>query len=58
MSSSIFSVADWRYADRALQVALRVILRTTSRLEVNGPLRYAKMPEMGLISCPLKIKSA
>lgn len=40
---------------RALQIALRVILEQTSDFEVNGPLQYAQMPEMGITSCPLKV---
>ena len=40
----------------AIQVALEVLLRDTTRLEVNGPLAYARMPEMGITSCPLRIE--
>ncbi|KAL3440558.1 cytochrome P450 [Aspergillus insuetus] len=42
---------------RALQIASRVILQATSDFEVVGPLQYAKMPEMGITSCPLKVTS-
>lgn len=37
----------------AIQTALEVLLRRTKHFEVNGPLVFAKMPEMGLTSCPL-----
>ncbi|CAI4212790.1 unnamed protein product [Parascedosporium putredinis] len=37
-----------------VQTALRVILRNTTDFEVDGPLEFARMPEMGIISCPLK----
>jgi hypothetical protein len=40
-----------------IQVALRVLLKKTKGFEVNGPLEYARMPEMGIISCPLSIKT-
>ncbi|KAL4926708.1 cytochrome P450 [Aspergillus undulatus] len=42
-------------ARMALQIGLRVILRQSLHLEVNGPLEYAGMPEMGITSCPLVI---
>jgi cytochrome P450 len=38
----------------AVRVALRVLLEKTSDFEVDGPLEYARMPEIGIISCPLK----
>jgi cytochrome P450 len=38
----------------ALQTALRVILSETRGWEVNGELEWSRMPEMGIISCPLK----
>jgi hypothetical protein len=41
--------------NRALQIALRVILQRTDDFEVNGPLEYAAMPEMGITSCPLRV---
>ncbi|KAI9370216.1 cytochrome P450 [Aspergillus egyptiacus] len=42
-------------ARMALQIGLTVILRQTAEFEVNGPLEYAGMPEMGITSCPLRI---
>ncbi|OOQ91400.1 cytochrome P450 [Penicillium brasilianum] len=42
-------------ARMALQIALRVILQRTDDFEVNGPLQYAAMPEMGITSCPLRV---
>ncbi|KAF1984624.1 cytochrome P450 [Aulographum hederae CBS 113979] len=42
-------------AKLALQVALETILECTDDFEVNGPLDYARMPEMGVISCPLTL---
>ncbi|KAH8767827.1 putative cytochrome P450 [Hyaloscypha finlandica] len=39
-----------------IQVALRVLLKKSKGFEVNGSLEYARMPEMGIISCPLSIK--
>ncbi|KAL4982741.1 cytochrome P450 [Aspergillus falconensis] len=38
-----------------LQIGLAAILRQSSDFEVNGPLEYAGMPEMGITSCPLRI---
>ena len=38
----------------AMQTALRVILQRTKDFEVAGELEYARMPEIGIISCPLK----
>lgn len=40
----------------ALQTALRVLLSKTKGWEVNGELEYSRMPEMGIISCPLKFE--
>jgi hypothetical protein len=39
----------------AIQVALRVLLENTVEFTINGELKYAKMPEMGLITCPISI---
>jgi cytochrome P450 len=41
----------------AIQIALEVLLRKTKRFEVNGPLSYAKMPEMGITFCPIMIET-
>ncbi|CAJ2509980.1 Uu.00g058800.m01.CDS01 [Anthostomella pinea] len=38
----------------ALETAIRVILRSTKDFDVDGPLQYSRMPELGLISCPLR----
>jgi hypothetical protein len=40
---------------RIIQIALRVILENTKDFEVSGDLAFAKMPEMGIMSCPLKM---
>jgi hypothetical protein len=32
-----------------------VILENTKDFEVSGDLAFAKMPEMGIMSCPLKM---
>lgn len=45
-------------ARMALQEGLKAILKLTTTFEVNGPFEYARMPEMGIISCPLKIVPA
>ncbi|KAL4792631.1 cytochrome P450 [Aspergillus venezuelensis] len=42
-------------ARMALQIGLKVILGQSAEFEVNGPLEYAGMPEMGITSCPLSI---
>lgn len=42
----------------ALQVGLKAILKLTKDFAVNGPFEFAKMPEMGSISCPLRIEAA
>jgi cytochrome P450 len=41
-------------AKLAMQIALKVLFKKTSDFEVDGPLEYARMPEIGIISCPLK----
>jgi hypothetical protein len=41
---------------RALQTALRTLLENTTKFEVNSELQYARMPEMGIISCPLRFE--
>ncbi|KAF2671826.1 putative cytochrome P450 [Microthyrium microscopicum] len=38
----------------AMQIALKVLLQSTSDFEINGELEYARMPEIGIISCPVK----
>jgi cytochrome P450 len=38
----------------ALHIALQVILGNTKDFEVDGEPEYARMPEIGIISCPLK----
>jgi cytochrome P450 len=38
----------------AMQTAVRVLLDSTSDFQVNGPLEYSRMPEIGIISCPLE----
>ncbi|KAL3436070.1 cytochrome P450 [Aspergillus tetrazonus] len=47
---SIFSQPD-----EALQIGLVTILQQSSDFEVNRPLGYAGMPELGISSCPLRI---
>jgi len=42
--------------DRALQIALRTLLTKTKSFKVCGELQYARMPEVGIISCPLVFK--
>lgn len=48
-------MVQWANGCRALQIGLSVILRNSAEFEVNGPLEYAGMPEMGITSCPLRI---
>jgi hypothetical protein len=43
-------------ASRSLDVMLRVILRNTKDFELNGELQYSRMPELGIISCPMKFR--
>jgi cytochrome P450 len=43
-------------ARMAIQIALRTLLASTKNFEVNGPLAYSKMPELGIKSCPLKME--
>jgi cytochrome P450 len=38
----------------ALDTMLRVILQSTNDFEVDGELEYARMPEVGIISCPVR----
>jgi len=49
-------LSHWNFS--VIQTAIRAILRSTTDFEVNGPLEYARMPEMGLIGCPLKFHCA
>jgi cytochrome P450 len=42
-------------ARMALQIGLKVMLSECQDWEVNGELQYAKMPEMGIVSCPIRI---
>lgn len=37
---------------------LEVILEMTTEFEVNGPLEFSRMPELGIISCPLRFLSS
>lgn len=39
---------------RSIQIMLKVILDNTKDLEEDGPLEYARMPELGIIGCPMK----
>jgi cytochrome P450 len=39
----------------ALQVGLKVMLEECLDWDVNGEFQYAKMPEMGIVSCPVRI---
>lgn len=41
-----------------LQIALGVLLKSTTKFEVNGPLAFARMPEVGLTGCPRAMYSA
>jgi cytochrome P450 len=38
-----------------LKIFLRVMLKRTKDFEVNGELEYARLPEIGIIGCPLKV---
>ncbi|KAK8052298.1 hypothetical protein PG993_003683 [Apiospora rasikravindrae] len=38
----------------AVETVMRVILRNTKDFEVDGPLEYSRMPELGSISCPMR----
>lgn len=37
----------------AMQIFIKVLLRDTEDFEVSGPLDFARMPELGIISCPM-----
>jgi cytochrome P450 len=37
----------------AMQIFVKVLLRDTEDFEVVGPLDHARMPEIGIISCPM-----
>jgi cytochrome P450 len=39
-----------------MQTFLKVLLRNTKDFDIVGPLEHARIPEMGIISCPLKFK--
>ncbi|KAK8009938.1 hypothetical protein PG990_008903 [Apiospora arundinis] len=38
----------------ALETVIKVILRNTKDFEIDGPLQYSMMPELGIISCPMR----
>jgi cytochrome P450 len=38
----------------AMQTAVKVLLRNTTDFDVVGELDYARMPEVGITSCPMK----
>lgn len=42
-------------ARMALQVGLKAMLEHCNDWNVEGELQYAKMPEMGVVSCPVRI---
>ena len=44
-------------ARMALQVGLKVMLGNCKDWDLDGDLQYGKMPEMGIISCPIRISS-
>jgi len=44
-------------ARMALQVGLKVMLEESLDWDIDGELQYAKMPEMGVVSCPVRIAS-
>ncbi len=37
---------------------MQTLLKNTKRFEVNGELQFARMPEMGIISCPLAFEQS
>lgn len=39
---------------RAVETVMRVLLRSTTDFEIDGPLQYSRMPELGVISCPVR----
>lgn len=41
-------------ARMAIRVVLKIILNSTKDFEIDGPVEYARLPEVGMISCPLK----
>jgi len=42
----------------AMQTAVQVLLRKTKDFEVCGEIEYARMPEVGITSCPLRFELA
>ncbi|CAI6334209.1 unnamed protein product [Periconia digitata] len=38
----------------AVETVIKVLLRSTRDFEVEGPLQYSRMPELGIISCPMR----
>ncbi len=41
-----------------LTIALEELLRRTAGFEVDGPVEYARMPEIGAVSVPLALRPA
>ncbi|HEX4818255.1 MAG TPA: cytochrome P450 [Nonomuraea sp.] len=42
----------------SIRVALEELLRPTSRIEVDGPVESARMPEIGAVSVPVRLEPA
>jgi cytochrome P450 len=42
-------------ARMALQLGLKVMLENSQDWDIDGELQYAKMPEMGIVSCPVRV---
>jgi hypothetical protein len=40
-----------------LKIFLRTILERTTDFEVSGELQFARLPEIGIIGCPLTLNS-
>jgi cytochrome P450 len=50
--------AGMALARMMLKVFLEVLLRKTSDFEVDGECEFARLPEVGMISCPMKFTPA
>lgn len=45
-------------ARMVMKIFLKVLLKRTSDFEICGELEFARLPELGMISCPLKLYPA
>jgi cytochrome P450 len=50
--------AGMSLARMMMKIFLKVLLRNTTDFDIDGELEFARLPEIGMISCPLNLKPA